>query len=69
MDLSIISLTVQDIRFPTSLSGDGSDAMHTDPDYSCAYVILKTARNDLEGHGLTFTIGKGTNVGMYCLCG
>ncbi|CAG2161730.1 unnamed protein product [Oppiella nova] len=62
MDLSIISLTVQDIRFPTSLSGDGSDAMHTDPDYSCAYVILKTARNDLEGHGLTFTIGKGTNV-------
>ncbi|CAG2122616.1 unnamed protein product, partial [Medioppia subpectinata] len=62
MDLSITSLIVKDVRFPTSLSGDGSDAMHTDPDYSCAYVILKTQRNGLEGHGLTFTIGKGTEV-------
>jgi L-fuconate dehydratase len=60
--MSVTSLTVRDIRFPTSLSGDGSDAMHLDPDYSCAYVILRTDKTDLLGHGLTFTIGRGTEV-------
>jgi L-fuconate dehydratase len=52
-----------DVRFPTSVSGAGSDAMNTDPDYSAAYVILQTDHPDgLAGHGLTFTIGRGTEV-------
>jgi len=59
----ITDLEVQDIRFPTSLEMDGSDAMNPDPDYSAAYVILKTDRpGGPEGHGLTFTIGRGTEV-------
>lgn len=52
-----------DIRFPTSLSLDGSDAMNPDPDYSAAYVIVRTDGPDgLEGHALTFTIGRGNDV-------
>ncbi len=52
-----------DVRFPTSRSLDGSDAMNPDPDYSAAYVVLGTDRGDgLEGHGLTFTIGRGTEI-------
>src|SRR5699024_7903403 len=39
----------------------GSDAMHPDPDYSAAYVVLQTD-GDLEGHGFTFTIGRGNEV-------
>ena len=62
MPIRITSLTVQDIRFPTSLRGDGSDAMHTDPDYSAAYVTLHTNQPGLEGHGLTFTCGRGTEI-------
>ncbi|MGN7515837.1 MAG: L-fuconate dehydratase [Allomuricauda sp.] len=59
----IIDVTVKDIRFPTSKALDGSDAMNPDPDYSAAYVILKTDRTDgLEGHGLTFTIGRGNEL-------
>lgn len=59
----IISVEAKDIRFPTSRSLDGSDAMNPDPDYSAAYVILKTDRGDnLEGHGLTFTIGRGNEL-------
>jgi L-fuconate dehydratase len=59
----ITSLQVLDVRFPTSRSLDGSDAMNPDPDYSAAYVILRTDAGDgLEGHGLTFTIGRGTEV-------
>ena len=59
----ITDLEVLDLRFPTSLQGDGSDAMNPDPDYSAAYVILRTNRPDgIEGHGLTFTIGRGTEV-------
>jgi len=57
----ITSLTVHDLRFPTSASLDGSDAMNPDPDYSAAYVILSTD-GDYEGHGLTFTIGRGNEV-------
>lgn len=60
-NLKIVSLTVKDIRFPTSLGLHGSDAMHTDPDYSCAYVTLKTGKGT-EGNGLTFTCGRGTEV-------
>jgi L-fuconate dehydratase len=63
MARTITGLTVRDIRTPTSRSRAGSDAMHTDPDYSAAYVVLATdARDGLAGHGLTFTIGRGTEV-------
>ncbi|KAK2497085.1 hypothetical protein MC885_013219 [Smutsia gigantea] len=59
----ISRLSVRDVRFPTSLGGHGSDAMHTDPDYSAAYVILETdAEDGLKGYGITFTLGKGTEV-------
>ena len=61
--IKIIKVEVKDIRFPTSKSLDGSDAMNPDPDYSAAYVILKTDSPDqLEGHGLTFTIGRGNEL-------
>lgn len=59
----ITAVEVKDVRFPTSQSLDGSDAMNPDPDYSAAYVILKTNYpNNLEGHGLTFTIGRGNEL-------
>ena len=59
----IVDLTTHDIRFPTSRSLDGSDAMNPDPDYSAAYVVLKTDHPaSLEGHGLTFTIGRGNDL-------
>ncbi|WP_027014438.1 L-fuconate dehydratase [Comamonas composti] len=58
----IRSLRVIDIRFPTSQLLDGSDAMNPDPDYSAAYVVLETDQPGLEGHGLTFTIGRGNEV-------
>lgn len=61
-DIIIEDIQVKDIRFPTSKSLDGSDAMNPDPDYSAAYVILKTNNKNLEGHGLTFTIGRGTEI-------
>jgi len=55
-------LTVRDIRFPTSDQLHGSDAIHKDPDYSCAYVALETDVAGLEGHGITFTLGRGTEL-------
>ncbi|RVQ01806.1 L-fuconate dehydratase [Sinorhizobium meliloti] len=58
----ITDLRVFDLRFPTSASLDGSDAMNPDPDYSAAYVILDTDRPELAGHGLTFTIGRGNDI-------
>jgi L-fuconate dehydratase len=59
----IIGVEAYDVRFPTSRTFAGSDAMHSAPDYSAAYVILRTdAPDGLEGHGLTFTIGRGTEV-------
>ena len=57
----IVDMQVLDLRFPTSLHLDGSDAMNPDPDYSAAYVILKTD-GEQEGHGLTFTIGRGNEI-------
>jgi len=59
--MKIVGLDVLDLRFPTSRTQDGTDAVHIDPDYSAAYVILRTDA-DLEGHGLTFTIGRGNEV-------
>ena len=61
--MTITDVVARDIRFPTSRNLDGSDAMHKAPDYSAAYVVLKTDSSDgLEGHGLTFTCGRGTEV-------
>ena len=57
----IRDLEIFDLRFPTSGTHVGTDAVHVDPDYSAAYVILKTDAG-LEGHGLTFTIGRGNEV-------
>lgn len=58
---TITNLVVRDIRFPTSRQLDGSDAMNPDPDYSAAYVILETD-GPHQGHGLTFTIGRGNEI-------
>src|SRR4051812_37109240 len=59
----IKSLDTYDVRFPTSLHLDGSDAMNPDPDYSAAYVVLRTDAPDaLEGHGFAFTSGRGNDV-------
>ena len=61
--MKITSISVKDIRFPTSRTLDGSDAMNAAPDYSAAYVVLHTDSNQgLEGHGLTFTIGRGNEI-------
>lgn len=62
MPITITSLSVHDVRFPTSRSLDGSDAMNPDPDYSAACVVLGTSDSHLTGHGLTFTIGRGNEV-------
>jgi len=59
--MKITALSVLDLRFPTSRDQVGSDAVHKDPDYSAAYVILQTD-GGLEGHGLTFTVGRGNEV-------
>ena len=62
--VKITALETFDVRFPTSLAHDGSDAMNPDPDYSAAYVVLKTdAPDGLAGHGLVFTIGRGNEIG------
>lgn len=60
--VKITDMRVIDLRFPTSQSLDGSDAMNPDPDYSAAYVILDTDEPALKGHGLTFTIGRGNDI-------
>jgi L-fuconate dehydratase len=57
----ITGVRVHDVRFPTSLSADGSDAMNKDGDYSAAYVVLETD-SELAGHGFTFTIGRGNDL-------
>lgn len=62
MSITLQSIEVKDIRFPTSRSLDGSDAMNAAPDYSAAYVILHTNQPDLKGYGLTFTIGRGNEI-------
>jgi L-fuconate dehydratase len=61
MSITITGLTVRDIRFPTSSELDGSDAMNPDPDYSAAYVTLQMD-SALVAHGLTFTLGRGTEL-------
>ena len=66
---TILGFDTYDVRFPTSLRLDGSDAMNPSPDYSAAYVVLRTDAADpaepgaaLAGHGFVFTIGRGNDV-------
>ncbi|MFF2390599.1 L-fuconate dehydratase [Agromyces sp. NPDC058104] len=59
---TITDVRVSDVRFPTSLSADGSDAMNKDGDYSAAYVELVTDEPGLSGFGFTFTIGRGNDL-------
>jgi L-fuconate dehydratase len=58
----ITNIRVHDVRFPTSLTSDGSDAMNKDADYSAAYLVLETDEPGLAGHGFTFTIGRGNDL-------
>ncbi len=59
----ITALETADVRFRTSLSLDGSDAMNPDPDYSAAYLRVCTDSSDgLLGHAFVFTIGQGNDV-------
>ena len=51
-----------DVRFPTSLTADGSDAMNREADYSAAYVVARTDGEEYEGHGFASTIGRGNDV-------
>ncbi|NNC12930.1 L-fuconate dehydratase [Planctomonas sp. JC2975] len=60
---TIVAVDTRDVRFPTSLSLDGSDAMNPDPDYSAAYVSIRTdAADGLTGDAFVFTIGRGNDV-------
>ena len=59
---TITGVRIIDLRFPTALMLDGSDAMNPDPDYSAAYCVLDTDEPGLSGHGLTFTIGRGNEI-------
>ena len=59
---TITSVDVYDVRFPTSLTADGSDAMNKDGDYSAAYVVLRTDEEGVAGYGFTFTIGRGNDI-------
>ncbi|GAA5162671.1 MULTISPECIES: enolase C-terminal domain-like protein [Amycolatopsis] len=65
MTAKVVAVDVTDVRFPTSRELDGSDAMNEAPDYSAAYVVLRTDDAALpEGHGFTFTIGRGTELAV-----
>ncbi len=65
---TIVSVDTRDIRFPTSLELDGSDAMNPDPDYSAAYLVIRTdAPDGIEGHAFVFTIGRGNDVQVAAL--
>ena len=61
--MKFVAVDALDIRFPTSHHLGGSDAMNPDPDYSVAYAVVRTDGDDgLEGHGFTFTIGRGNEL-------
>src|SRR5579864_8993250 len=60
MPVRIVNAVTYDVRFPTSRSGAGSDAMNPDPDYSAAYVALETDDpSGLAGHGVTMLVNAG----------
>ncbi|HJS57294.1 MAG TPA: enolase C-terminal domain-like protein [Vicinamibacteria bacterium] len=58
--MKVTAVVVRDIRFPTSRNRDGSDSMNQG-DYSATYVVLRTD-SGAEGHGLTFTNGRGNEL-------
>ena len=60
--IKITNINVDDVRFPTSKDLTGSDAIHTDPDYSATYVTIHTSEPKLKGFGIAFTIGKGNDI-------
>ena len=60
--ITITAIEAIDVRYPTSRMLDGSDAMNPDPDYSAAYAIMRTSVPGLDGHGMTFTIGRGNEL-------
>ena len=60
--IKITNITVVDIRFPTSKDQTGSDAIHKDPNYSAAYIVISTSDNNHKGYGITFTGGKGNDI-------
>jgi L-fuconate dehydratase len=57
----ITAVEAADVRFPTSLELDGSDALNPEPDYSAAYVTVRTS-GGAAGYGLAFTVGRGNDV-------
>ena len=63
----ILRFTVEDVRFPTSKDLTGSDAIHTDPDYSATYITVFTNDPNLEGYGIAFTLGKGNDIVAECI--
>ena len=65
-EIVITGVRVVDLRFPTSRESIGSDAVNKDPDYSAAYCILETNAGH-QGHGLTFTLGRGTELCVLAL--
>jgi L-fuconate dehydratase len=67
MTTMITGVRAFDVRFPTSRQLDGSDAMNPDPDYSAAYCIVDTSDDGLHGHGLAFTLGRGTELCVHAI--
>ncbi|GHJ90170.1 hypothetical protein NliqN6_6572 [Naganishia liquefaciens] len=65
-DVTITSFDIHDVRFPTNVTGDGTDAMNKECDYSAAYIVLHTS-SDLKGQGMTFTIGRGNDIVCYAM--
>lgn len=61
-EIRITGIQTSDVRFPTSKSLDGSDAMNLDPDYSAAYLVVQTNISNLRGVSLVFTIGRGNDL-------
>jgi L-fuconate dehydratase len=61
-DLKITKIDIHDVRFPTSKELDGSDAMNHAPDYSAASIVMHTSNPDIQGHGMTFTLGRGNEI-------
>ncbi|ORX39717.1 putative mandelate racemase/muconate lactonizing enzyme [Kockovaella imperatae] len=64
--MKITSFSVHDIRFPTNVTGDGTDAMNKECDYSAAYIVIKTS-GELQGQGMTFTIGRGNEICCFAI--
>src|SRR4029453_6228760 len=63
MSTRITEVRAYDVRFPTSRTLAGSDAMNPEPDYSAPDPLPVTDHaQGVEGHGFTFTIGRGNEL-------